>query len=1006
MTPSSQILESPANPGRFRPARVSTDGRLWYVHFPQVFNGVRVVAALIGITIDYSGKLIAFGADSHPNINVLTTPSSDALTVAQQLLNTPTIEFQREPKLKIWPQQQEDQFTYTLIWELHVNEQTSLNDRETFRYIIDANSGNLLRSGRSGLGYDKQKGQHHDKDIQKSSNNYQNTSSRADLTGQLTFEHYQEPNDYLGVDGFAGGRVRLGPTSTNANSSGNYILSKIDPGTHTVSFDLATPYAKALTLDTEALRTETVTVTVPTTQDHYWDAPSPLNTDFRANAVFLATEMHDFYKTLNPNYDDWDEQMRIKDHATSPLAGSADGVELTIGSTSAKSSDIVYHEYTHMVIYRIYGDEFIEPDRDERHTEASAMDEGLPDYFASAKNDDPIWGGTDPGIPTRNMNNNFTMSDWYVFSGVNLKHKRGQILNGMLWKLRDNQDLYIAMDEPSDFILDLHSAAFHALSFGVPPRNFRDYCFDLAEYYDYTYGADAKAEIELECAQRGFTTLAANVKIFLDGPFIPSQGIMHTDLVNTTIFPDAQPYDLPEFVGTAMEYNGPEVRRTFTDDIVDWVLVELRTGDPNNPPMTIVGQRAALLREDGQIIGTRSGNSQVSFDGLSAENYYIVVRHRNHLPVMSASPVALDADVSGTAVYDFTTASSQAYGINPMKQEGGIYALWGGDGNGNGSVSAFDYLEEWLPINGQSNIYEGGDFNMDREGTSFDFLDVWLPANGQASQVPEIGGGGSAPAMKMIADQNQSPIKGRLQTRVLDRNKIELSISLKSEQALAMGTSTFWIGYNQNAVSFPLQPNEELDYSFLAFNAGRNPYYSSTVTHPLPGIISVNIALLELDRGSIVRINEFEESLTLQFDILDQDLDPDFAWVRCELSDDRYTTLAGTCSGVSDSVGGDLPSFATTDDRVVSGTFELSDAYPNPFNPQSQFTLAVAQDQQVKIKLYDVMGHQIGVIYDGTMQANKVQRFSIDGSNLASGMYLYRITGETFSQTRKLHLLK
>ena len=69
-----------------------------------------------------------------------------------------------------------------------------------------------------------------------------------------------------------------------------------------------------------------------------------------------------------------------------------------------------------------------------------------------------------------------------------------------------------------------------------------------------------------------------------------------------------------------------------TPDIVDWVLVELRTGTAAG---TKVATRAAFLKSDGTIVDT-DGTSPVQFTGLSAGNYYIVIRHRNHLAIMSA----------------------------------------------------------------------------------------------------------------------------------------------------------------------------------------------------------------------------------------------------------------------------------------------------------------------------------------------------------------------------------
>ena len=88
------------------------------------------------------------------------------------------------------------------------------------------------------------------------------------------------------------------------------------------------------------------------------------------------------------------------------------------------------------------------------------------------------------------------------------------------------------------------------------------------------------------------------------------------------------------------------------------------------------------------------------------------------------------------------------------------------------------------------------------------------------------------------------------------------------------------------------------------------------------------------------------------------------------------------------------------------GTHVLTSAYPNPFNPQSQFTLAVAQDQHVTAELFNTLGQRIAVLFSGTVEANQAQLVTIDGAGLASGMYLVRVIGERFSDAIGVTLLK
>jgi len=153
-------------------------------------------------------------------------------------------------------------------------------------------------------------------------------------------------------------------------------------------------------------------------------------------------------------------------------------------------------------------------------------------------------------------------------------------------------------------------------------------------------------------------------------------------------------------------YTASTVTSIPNSDIVDWVLVELRTG---TAPETKVSTRAAFLKSDGTIVDT-DGSSLVSFTGLSDGNYYVVVRHRNHLAIMSASAIPLSVS---SALYDFTTSQSQAYttGIDPMVDlTGSVYGMIAADANTSGIVTNSDKDEIINELNNAG--YYNADINM------------------------------------------------------------------------------------------------------------------------------------------------------------------------------------------------------------------------------------------------------------------------------------------------------
>ena len=90
----------------------------------------------------------------------------------------------------------------------------------------------------------------------------------------------------------------------------------------------------------------------------------------------------------------------------------------------------------------------------------------------------------------------------------------------------------------------------------------------------------------------------------------------------------------------------------------------------------------------------------------------------------------------------------------------------------------------------------------------------------------------------------------------------------------------------------------------------------------------------------------------------------------------------------------------------VPGMYHLSDVYPNPFNPTAQFSLSVARAQHVSVAVYNMLGQQVNLLYDGRLPGGCARTFQVEGSQLAGGVYLLRVAGEQFATSRLVTLLK
>jgi hypothetical protein len=93
---------------------------------------------------------------------------------------------------------------------------------------------------------------------------------------------------------------------------------------------------------------------------------------------------------------------------------------------------------------------------------------------------------------------------------------------------------------------------------------------------------------------------------------------------------------------------------------------------------------------------------------------------------------------------------------------------------------------------------------------------------------------------------------------------------------------------------------------------------------------------------------------------------------------------------------------------VLIGTpnvFSISQNYPNPSNPKSKIDYEIPVLGKVTLKIYDITGREIATLVNETKEAGYYTA-EFDGSGLASGIYFYRITGETFSAVKKMVLIK
>ena len=220
-----------------------------------------------------------------------------------------------------------------------------------------------------------------------------------------------------------------------------------------------------------------------------------------------------------------------------------------------------------------------------------------------------------------------------------------------------------------------------------------------------------------------------------------AQTTMTTDLRSTNLVPTSDPY-CANTAGDCATSDLCSVTQvtvnSFPQDVVDWVLVEVwGIQDPSalasiaqeNGASTCLARQPALLLSNGRVVDPNLYTSNNTADSMStcgdidgdptattcpglviissaiiqAQNnssLHLVIRHRNHLSVLSAEgvlPTTVSASDMPSFYYDFSATETAALGgtlPGGQRARSGVYAMYGGDANGDGEVQVSDYTRD------------------------------------------------------------------------------------------------------------------------------------------------------------------------------------------------------------------------------------------------------------------------------------------------------------------------
>ena len=130
--------------------------------------------------------------------------------------------------------------------------------------------------------------------------------------------------------------------------------------------------------------------------------------------------------------------------------------------------------------------------------------------------------------------------------------------------------------------------------------------------------------------------------------------------------------------------------------------------------------------------------------------------------------------------------------------------------------------------------------------------------------------------------------------------------------------------------------------------------------------------------------------------------------LACFASDDNGGVMLLCADAFGNIIMGDT--VTDTDEVDLPTEFALEGNYPNPFNPSTTIQFDLPETAEVSVEIVDMLGRRVMTVPAQTVQAGADRTFEVNASNLASGVYVYRIiatmANDTVTKTGRMTLIK
>ncbi|HKJ80449.1 MAG TPA: SdrD B-like domain-containing protein, partial [Ignavibacteriaceae bacterium] len=195
---------------------------------------------------------------------------------------------------------------------------------------------------------------------------------------------------------------------------------------------------------------------------------------------------------------------------------------------------------------------------------------------------------------------------------------------------------------------------------------------------------------------------------------------------------------------------------------------------------------------------------------------------------------------------------------------------------------------------------------------------------------------------------------------------------------------------NYSSIRFEASGSGELDVLLIMINTKDNNYYHYSVN------------LNSTDKEYVINFSDFKELYGSQT-----------AFDASKICDVAFSMNVNANVGMDNFnfelkyIGFYTPGSVTAVDNVnnIPKEFSLALNYPNPFNPSTTIQFNVAKQEHITLVIYNLLGQEVKKLVDGEMNVGK-HSITFNANNLASGIYFYKLIGNSVNITRKMILMK